>query len=171
MSMAPNSRCWCTSAATRPRQSASSRGRSVQTRCRAGSLPTNCTAIRRQRLTHWNSCNVLVRAAARVNNRADHTHQPTRSREHQTCGFRNAHGMQAYLTSFGSVALLVAQTSNERGVSPRHTQGTLSPQSMVELSPLLPMELSNKDNHSETTTAVYSRKLDRTVHGHAFSLK
>jgi putative transposase len=31
---------------------------------------------------------VLVKAAARVNNRAENSHQPTRRRERQICGFR-----------------------------------------------------------------------------------
>jgi putative transposase len=40
---------------------------------------------------------VFVKAAARVNNRAETSHQPTRSRERQMCGFRDARRTQAFL--------------------------------------------------------------------------
>jgi putative transposase len=38
---------------------------------------------------------VFVKAAARVNNRAEKTHQPTRRRERQMCGFRDEPGKDA----------------------------------------------------------------------------
>jgi putative transposase len=50
------------------------------------------------RLTH-----VFVKAAARVNNRAENSHQPTRRRERQMCGFRDARRTQAFLSCFGVI--------------------------------------------------------------------
>src|SRR5579864_8596500 len=44
---------------------------------------------------------VFVKAAARVNNRAENSHQPTRTRERQMCGFRDARRTQAFLSCFG----------------------------------------------------------------------
>ena len=46
---------------------------------------------------------VFVKAAARVNNRAENSHQPTRRRERQMCGFRDARRTQAFLSSFGPI--------------------------------------------------------------------
>jgi putative transposase len=46
---------------------------------------------------------VFVKAAARVNNRAENSHQPTRRRERQMCGFRNARRTQAFLSCFGPI--------------------------------------------------------------------
>ncbi|WP_436196940.1 hypothetical protein [Paraburkholderia hospita] len=44
---------------------------------------------------------VFVKAAARVNNRAENSHQPTRRRERQMCGCRDARRTQASLSCFG----------------------------------------------------------------------
>ena len=46
---------------------------------------------------------VFVIAAARVNNRAENSHQPTRRRERQMCGFRNARRTQVFLSCFGPI--------------------------------------------------------------------
>jgi len=46
---------------------------------------------------------VFVKTAARVNNRAENSHQPTRRRERQMCGFRDARRTQAFLSSFGPI--------------------------------------------------------------------
>jgi putative transposase len=46
---------------------------------------------------------VFVKAAARVNNRAENSHQPTRRRERQMCGFRDPKRTQAFLSSFGPI--------------------------------------------------------------------
>ena len=46
---------------------------------------------------------VFVRARARVNNRADNSHQPTREREHRMGGFRDPERTQAFLSSFGPI--------------------------------------------------------------------
>ncbi|WP_454830032.1 IS6 family transposase [Paraburkholderia xenovorans] len=46
---------------------------------------------------------VFVKAAARVNNRAENSHQPTRRRERQMCGFRDARRTQAFLSCFGPI--------------------------------------------------------------------
>ena len=43
---------------------------------------------------------VFVKAAAPVNNRAENSHQPTRRRERQMCGFRDARRTQAFLSCF-----------------------------------------------------------------------
>jgi hypothetical protein len=44
---------------------------------------------------------VCVKTAARVNNRAGNSHRPTRRRERQMCGFRDARRTQAFLSCFG----------------------------------------------------------------------
>jgi putative transposase len=46
---------------------------------------------------------VFVKAAARVNNRAENSHQPTRRRERQMCGFRDPKRTQAFLSCFGPI--------------------------------------------------------------------
>ncbi|MGF7137196.1 hypothetical protein P3T40_008709 [Paraburkholderia sp. EB58] len=52
-------------------------------------------------LTHVK--HVFVKAAAVVNNRAENSHQPTRRRERQMCGFRDARRTQAFLSCFGPI--------------------------------------------------------------------
>jgi putative transposase len=46
---------------------------------------------------------VLPLATARVNNRGEDSHQPTRRRERQMCGFRDARRTQAFLSCFGPI--------------------------------------------------------------------
>jgi putative transposase len=46
---------------------------------------------------------VFVKAAARVNNRAENSHQPTRERERRLRGFRDPKRTQALLSSFGPI--------------------------------------------------------------------
>lgn len=46
---------------------------------------------------------VFVRAAARVNNRAENSHQPTRRRERAMSGFRDSKRTQMFLSSFGPI--------------------------------------------------------------------
>ena len=46
---------------------------------------------------------VFVKAAARVNNRAENSHQPTRRRERQMCGLRGLRRTQAFLSCSGPI--------------------------------------------------------------------
>jgi putative transposase len=46
---------------------------------------------------------VFVKAAARVNNPAENSHQPTRTRERQMFGFRDARRTQAVFSCFGPI--------------------------------------------------------------------
>ncbi|MCW5232326.1 IS6 family transposase [Verminephrobacter eiseniae] len=46
---------------------------------------------------------VFVKACARVNNRAENSHQPTRERERRMRGFRRLARAQAFLSSFGPI--------------------------------------------------------------------
>lgn len=46
---------------------------------------------------------VFVKAAARVNNRAENSHQPTRERERRMKGFRSLGRTQQFLSSFGPI--------------------------------------------------------------------
>ena len=59
----------------------------------------------RARLTcyPWSTKHVFVKAAARVNNRAEHSHQPTRERERRIRGFRDPKRTQVFLSSFGPI--------------------------------------------------------------------
>jgi hypothetical protein len=45
---------------------------------------------------------VFVKAAARVNNCAENSHQPTRERERRMRGFRDPKRTQAFLSNFNS---------------------------------------------------------------------
>jgi len=46
---------------------------------------------------------VFVKTTARVNNRAENSHQPTRERERRMRGFRDPKRTQAFLSSFGTI--------------------------------------------------------------------
>ncbi|MFK4446130.1 putative transposase [Caballeronia udeis] len=46
---------------------------------------------------------VFVGAAARVENRAENSHQSIRRRKRQMCGFRDAHRTRAFLSCFGPI--------------------------------------------------------------------
>ncbi|WP_454826786.1 IS6 family transposase [Paraburkholderia xenovorans] len=46
---------------------------------------------------------VFVKASARVNNRAENSHQPTRRRERQMQGFRDPRRTQRFLSNFGPI--------------------------------------------------------------------
>jgi putative transposase len=46
---------------------------------------------------------VFVKACARINNRAENSHQPTRRRERQMQGFRDPRRTQAFLARFGHI--------------------------------------------------------------------
>ena len=46
---------------------------------------------------------MFVKACARVNNRAENSHQPTRERERRMRGFRRPERTQAFLSSFGPI--------------------------------------------------------------------
>ncbi|KWB51759.1 transposase [Burkholderia ubonensis] len=46
---------------------------------------------------------VFVKASARVNNRAENSHLPTRRRERQMQGFRDPQRTQAFLCRFGPI--------------------------------------------------------------------
>ena len=46
---------------------------------------------------------VFVKAAARLNNRAENSHQPTRERERRMRGFRDPKRTQTFLSSFGPI--------------------------------------------------------------------
>jgi putative transposase len=46
---------------------------------------------------------VIVKAAARMNNRAESSHQPARRRERQMFGFHDALRTQAFLSCFGPI--------------------------------------------------------------------
>ena len=46
---------------------------------------------------------VFVKASARLNNRTENSHQPTRERERRMRGFRDLERTQAFLSSFGPI--------------------------------------------------------------------
>jgi putative transposase len=46
---------------------------------------------------------VFVKASARVNNRAENSHQPTRERERRMRGFRDPERTQTFLPNFGPI--------------------------------------------------------------------
>ena len=87
---------------------------------------------------------VFVKAAARVNNRAGNSHQPTRRRERQMCGVRDARRTQAFLACFGVI--------RQHFVLPRHKLNAACHRAALQecftgLSLQHPRTLSDKDNY------------------------
>ncbi|WP_175907948.1 IS6 family transposase [Burkholderia seminalis] len=63
-------------------------------------------AARRKPGSTWHLANVkhvFVKAAARLNNRAENSHQPTRERERRMRGFRDPKRTQEFLSCFGPI--------------------------------------------------------------------
>lgn len=52
-----------------------------------------------------NAKHVCVKARARLNNRAENSHQPTRERERRMHGFQVPERTQAFLSNFGPIRL------------------------------------------------------------------
>jgi putative transposase len=102
MSMVLNSTCWCKSDATK---------RFFQRVLRSNPVPRKIVTDQLRsypaakadipELAHVK--HVFVKATARVNNRAENSHQPTRRRERHMSGFRNARRTQALLSCFGPI--------------------------------------------------------------------
>ena len=67
---------------------------------------------------------VFLKAAARVNNRAENSHQPTRRRERQMCGFRDARRTQAFLSCFGPI--------RQHFALPRHQMNAASHRAVLQ---------------------------------------
>ncbi|MGF6960583.1 IS6 family transposase [Paraburkholderia youngii] len=63
------------------------------------------TRLRKRRSPNWliHVRHVFVKASARVNNRAENSHQPTRERERRMRGFRLPERTQAFLSNFGPI--------------------------------------------------------------------
>lgn len=105
-STAPNSISCCRSGATRPQPNDSSGACFVRARRRARLSPTSCAVIRPRSPASRMLANVkhvFVKAAARVNNRVENSHQPTRERERGFRGFRDPKRTQAFLANFGPI--------------------------------------------------------------------
>jgi putative transposase len=104
--MVPNSTCWCKSGAPRPQQK-----RVLRQVLRSNPVPRKIVTDQLRsypaakadipELAHVK--HVFVKAAARVNNCAENCHQPTRRRQRQMCGFRDARRTQASLSCFGPI--------------------------------------------------------------------
>ena len=60
---------------------------------------------------------VSVKAAARLNNRAKNSHQPTRERERHMRGFRDPKPTQVFLSRFGPISLHLGLPSHRMGAS------------------------------------------------------
>ncbi|RJG01989.1 IS6 family transposase [Noviherbaspirillum sedimenti] len=67
---------------------------------------------------------VFVKAAARVNNRAENSHQPTRERERRMKGFRSARRTQQFLSSFGPIRQHFAINRQRLGAAQHRIQLT-----------------------------------------------
>ena len=109
MSMEPNSTSWCRHGGTRRDKAAAERFfRRVLRSC-----PVPRKIVTDQLRSYpaakadipelANVKHVFVKAAARVNNRAENSHQPTRERERRMRGFRAPKRTQAFLSSFGPI--------------------------------------------------------------------
>jgi putative transposase len=107
ISMVPNLISCCRSGATRMRRNDSSNGYwRLVLRCRARLSLTSCAAIRGAKAEIPELANVkhvFVKASARVNNRAENSHQPARERERRMRGFRDPERTQAFLSNFGPI--------------------------------------------------------------------
>jgi putative transposase len=67
---------------------------------------------------------VFVKAAARVNTRAENSHQPTRRRERQMLGFLDARRTRAFLSRFGSI--------RQHFALPRHQMNAASHRAVLQ---------------------------------------
>ncbi|WP_433706410.1 IS6 family transposase [Paraburkholderia sacchari] len=65
---------------------------------------------------------VFVKAAARVNNRAENSHQPTRRRERAMNGFRDPVRTQVFLSSFGPIRQHFALFRHRMTAQSHHTK-------------------------------------------------
>ncbi|MFM0061393.1 IS6 family transposase [Paraburkholderia phytofirmans] len=65
---------------------------------------------------------VFVKAYARVNNRAENSHQPTRRRERQMQGFRDPQRTQAFLSRFGPIRQHFALPRHRMSAAGHRTQ-------------------------------------------------
>ncbi|MFM0616099.1 IS6 family transposase [Paraburkholderia nemoris] len=65
---------------------------------------------------------VFVKACARVNNRAENSHQPTRRRERQMQGFRDPQRTQAFLPRFGPIRQHFALPRHRMSAAGHRTQ-------------------------------------------------
>jgi putative transposase len=86
---------------------------------------------------------VLVKASARLNNRAENSHQPTRESERRMCGFRDPQRTQKFLSCFGPIrqhfALkwhLLRASLYRKQLAARLVRGAKSPKS-PEIRPTL----------------------------------
>jgi putative transposase len=70
---------------------------------------------------------VFVKACARVNNRAENSHQPTRRRERQMQGFRDPLRTQAFLARFGPI--------RQHFLLPRHRMTAASHRAELQARP------------------------------------
>ncbi len=91
---------------------------------------------------------VFVKAAARVNNRAENSHQPTRRRERLMLGFRDARRAQAFLSRFGPIwqHFALPRHRRKRQVTVPHSRNA-SPHGTVGLELPQSVRLFNKDNY------------------------
>jgi len=106
MNMGPNPTFCCRNGGTRRPPNGSSGTCFVLAPCRARLAPISFVATRQPRPTSPDLANVkhvFVKAAARVNNRAENSHQPTRERERRMRGFRDPERTQAFLPNFGLI--------------------------------------------------------------------
>jgi putative transposase len=65
---------------------------------------------------------VFVKASARVNNRAENSHQPTRRRERQMQGFRDPRRTQRFLSCFGPIRQHFALPRHQMNAGAHRTQ-------------------------------------------------
>jgi hypothetical protein len=64
---------------------------------------TTATPLAASSTSAFSKSIVFVKASARVNNRAENSHQSTRERERRMRGFRVPERTQAFLSSFGPI--------------------------------------------------------------------
>ena len=104
MSMAPNSTSCYKSGATQPRPNVSSSVCCARTRYPRKIVTDQLRsypAAKAEIPELANVKHVFVEAAARLNNRAENSHQPTRERERRMRGFRDPKRTQKFLSCFG----------------------------------------------------------------------
>jgi putative transposase len=65
---------------------------------------------------------VFVKASARVNNRSENSHQPTRRRERQMQGFRDPRRTQRFLENFGPIRRHFALPRHRMGAGDHRAQ-------------------------------------------------
>jgi hypothetical protein len=102
---------------------------------------------------------VFVKASARINNRAENSHQPSRERERHMRGFRDPEHTQAFLSNFGPIR---STSRSSDTCSAPHSIANSSPHaSPPGIVSLRPPKIRPLSEQARVLSAIASRTLQR----------